>query len=108
MRQAISYAVDRKFAIENVCSALGKPAKGIISSNFHPQASFAEGLDFTVADRIERANKLLDEAAFPRKADGTRFEFVHDITPMARNGSVLGETVLQNPRSNRCEGDAAL
>jgi peptide/nickel transport system substrate-binding protein len=96
VRQAISYAVDRKFVVENVWFGFGKPAQGIISSNFQPSGLFAAGVDFTVADRIERANKLLDEAGFPRKADGTRFEFTHDITPYGEEWQRFGETVQQN------------
>jgi peptide/nickel transport system substrate-binding protein len=96
VRQAISYAVDRKFAIENVWFGFGKPAKGIISSNFEPAGLFAAGIDFTMADRIERANKLLDEAGLPRKADGTRFEIIHDITPYGEEWQRFGETVQQN------------
>ena len=44
---------------------------------------------------IERANKLLDEAGFPRKADGIRFEMVHDITPYGEEWQRFGEAVQQ-------------
>ncbi|MEZ5843679.1 MAG: ABC transporter substrate-binding protein [Hyphomicrobiaceae bacterium] len=95
VRQAINYAVDRKFVIENVWFGFGKPATGPISSNFAPSGLYSAGVDYSAADRIERANKLLDEAGFPRKADGFRFEMVHDITPYGEEWQRFGEAVQQ-------------
>lgn len=95
VRQAINYAVDRKFVIDNVWFGFGKPAMGPISSNFEPTGLFAKGTDFTVADRIARANKLLDDAGLPRKADGMRFEITHDITPYGEEWQRFGEAVQQ-------------
>jgi peptide/nickel transport system substrate-binding protein len=95
VRQAINYAVDRQFVIDNVWFGFGKPAMGPISSNFEPAGLYAAGVDYTVPDRVERANKLLDEAGFPRKADGFRFEMVHDITPYGEEWQRFGEAVQQ-------------
>lgn len=95
VRQAINYAVDRKFVIDNVWFGFGKAAMGPISSNFEPAGLFGAGVDYTVADRVERANKLLDEAGFPKKADGFRFEMVHDITPYGEEWQRFGEAVQQ-------------
>jgi peptide/nickel transport system substrate-binding protein len=95
VRQAINYAIDRKFVIDNVWFGFGKPAMGPISSNFEPAGLYAAGVDYTVPDRIERANKLLDEAGFPRKADGFRFEIVHDLTPYGEEWQRFGEAVQQ-------------
>ncbi|MGE8940834.1 ABC transporter substrate-binding protein [Leptospira interrogans] len=95
VRQAINYALDRKFVIDNVWFGFGKAAVGPISSNFEPSGLFGAGVNFTVSDRIERANKLLDEAGFPRKADGTRFEMVHDITPYGEEWQRFGEAAQQ-------------
>ncbi len=95
VRQAISYAIDRKFAIDNIWFGFGKPATGVISSNFAPSGLYSPGLDYTVADRIARANKLLDEAGLPRKADGVRFEMVHDLTPYGEEWQRFGEYVQQ-------------
>jgi peptide/nickel transport system substrate-binding protein len=95
VRQAINYAVDRKFAIDNVWFGLGKPAVGPISSNFAPAGLFAAGTDYTVADRVARANKLLDEAGLPRKDGGVRFEITHDITPYGEEWQRFGEAVQQ-------------
>lgn len=95
VRQAINYAVDRKFAIDNVWFGFGKPAMGPISSNFQPAGLYATGTDFTVADRLARANKLLDDAGHPRKADGIRFAITHDITPYGEEWQRFGESVQQ-------------
>ena len=95
VRQAIAYAIDRQFVIDNVWFGFGKPAMGPISSNFAPAGLYAAGVDYTVADRIERANKLLDEAGLPKKADGFRFEIVHDITPYGEEWQRAGEAVQQ-------------
>ncbi|MCL4765247.1 MAG: ABC transporter substrate-binding protein [Hyphomicrobiaceae bacterium] len=95
VRQAISYAVDRKFMIDNVWFGFGKPAMAPISSNFAPTGYYIPGVDYTVADRIERANRLLDEAGFPKKADGFRFELIHDITPYGEEWQRAGEAVQQ-------------
>lgn len=95
VRQALNYAIDRKFVIDNVWFGFGKPAMGPISSNFAPSGLYAAGTDFTVADRVARANKLLDEAGFPKKADGFRFEIVHDLTPYGEEWQRFGEAVQQ-------------
>jgi peptide/nickel transport system substrate-binding protein len=95
VRQAIAYAVDRKFVIDNVWFGYGKPAVGVMSSNFAPSGMFTAGTDYTVADRIAKANALLDEAGLPKKADGFRFEMVHDITPYGEEWQRFGEAVQQ-------------
>lgn len=96
VRQAIAYAVDRQFAIDNVWFGFGKPATGPISSNFAPSGIYTpEVRNYNVPNRVEIANKLLDEAGFPRKADGVRFEIVHDITPYGEEWQRFGEAVQQ-------------
>jgi len=96
VRQAVSYAVDRQFAIDNVWFGFGTPATGPISSNFAPSGIYtADVKKYDVPNRIEVANKLLDEAGLPRKADGVRFEIVHDITPYGEEWQRFGEAVQQ-------------
>ena len=51
--------------------------------------------NYSVPNSVDLANKLLDEAGFPRKADGTRFEIVHDITPYGEEWQRFGEAVQQ-------------
>lgn len=95
VRQAMAYAIDRQFAIDNIWFGFGRPATGPISSNFAPSGLYSPGRDFNVADRVDRANKLLDEAGLPRKADGFRFEIVHDLTPYGEEWQRFGEYVQQ-------------
>jgi len=96
VRQAISYAINRKFVIDNVWFGFGKPATGPISSNFAVIGMYTDDvLNYNVDDAKQRAEKLLDEAGFPRKADGTRFEIVHDITPYGEEWQRYGEYTQQ-------------
>ena len=109
VRQAIAYAIDRQFIIDNIWFGYGKPATGPISSNFAPSGLYtADVTKYQVPDGIEKANKLLDEAGFPRKEGGIRFEIVHDITPYGAGMAALRRGRAAAPRARRHQGDAAL
>jgi len=96
VRQAIAFAVDRKFVIDNIWFGFGRSATGPINSNFAPVKFYtADVKKYDVPDRIAVANKLLDEAGFPRKADGIRFEIVHDVTPYGEEWQRFGEYMRQ-------------
>jgi peptide/nickel transport system substrate-binding protein len=96
VRQAIAYAIDRKFVIDNIWFGFGKPATGPISSNFKATGIYtADVRSYDVANGVEMANKLLDEAGYQKRADGTRFEIVHDITPYGEEWRRFGEYVQQ-------------
>jgi peptide/nickel transport system substrate-binding protein len=96
VRQALSYAVNRQFVIDNVWFGFGKPATGPISSNFSVTGMYTDKvLNYNVMHAKERAEKLLDDAGYPRKADGTRFEIVHDITPYGEEWQRFGEYTQQ-------------
>lgn len=96
VRQAIAYGIDRKFVIDNIWFGYGKPATGPISSNFKATGMYSPDVrKYDVPNRIELANKLLDEAGFPRKADGVRFEMVHDMIPFGDEWKRFGEYVKQ-------------
>ena len=96
VRQAVAYAIDRKFVIDNVWFGFGRPATGPISSNFKANGLFTpDTKNYNVPNGIELANKLLDEAGKPRGADGTRFEIVHDITPYGEEWRRFGEYTQQ-------------
>ena len=101
VRQAVAYAIDRQFVIDNIWFGFGKPATGPISSNFAPSGIYtADVTKYQVPDGIERANKLLDEAGLPKKDGGIRFEIVHDITPYGPEWQRFGEFVQQRWRSS--------
>lgn len=96
VRQAISYAINRKFVIDNIWFGYGKPATGPISSNFAVTGMYTPDVKkYDVPDGKAQAEKLLDEAGFPRKADGTRFEIVHDVTPYGEEWQRFGEYTQQ-------------
>lgn len=96
VRQAIAYAIDREFVIKNIWFGYGKPATGPISSNLAPTGIYtSDVMRYDVPNRMDLANKLLDEAGYPKKADGTRFEMVHDITPYGEEWRRFGEYVQQ-------------
>ncbi len=96
VRQAVAYAIDRKFVIDNIWFGFGRPATGPISSNFKANGLFtADVKNYNVSNSIELANKLLDEAGKPRGTDGVRFEIIHDITPYGEEWRRFGEYVQQ-------------
>ena len=96
VRQAISYAINRKFVIDNIWFGYGKAATGPINSNFGVTGIYTPDVrDYNVPDGKAQAEKLLDEAGYPRKADGTRFEIIHDITPYGEEWQRFGEYTQQ-------------
>ena len=96
VRQAIAYAVDRKFIIENIWFGFGRPATGPLNANFAKTGLYTnEVRRYDTADRIERANKLLDAAGLKRGADGMRFKITHDILPYGEQWQRLGEYIKQ-------------
>lgn len=94
VRQAVSYAVDRQFIIDAVWDGYGTPATGPIDSKMVWYTDQVRRYD--VADRIGRANALLDEAGYPRGANGVRFEIVHDVQPYGEVWQRFAEVVVQN------------
>jgi peptide/nickel transport system substrate-binding protein len=96
VRQAVSYAINRPFIIDNVWFKSGKPATGPISSNFTVAGFYtSEVKRYDVPNGLDLANKLLDEAGFRRGAGGIRFEIVHDLTPYGEEWQRFGEAVQQ-------------
>lgn len=81
VRQALSYAVDRQFIVDNIYFGFAELSTGQIHSNFAASGLYTSDVrDYNVADRVEIANRMLDEAGFPRNADGIRFETTLDTT----------------------------
>lgn len=95
VRQALSYAIDRKFVVENIWYGFGRPARGPIHSNVKHLAT-TEGLpDWSRPDRLAIANKLLDEAGLKPDNSGTRFTITLDILPFGQEWRRLGEYLQQ-------------
>ena len=85
VRQAIAYAIDRKFIIDNVQYGFGKPATGPISSNFAVSGFYTDHvMRFDVPNRIALANKLLDQAKLPRGSNGMRFSVTLEVNPFGQ------------------------
>ncbi len=96
VRQAVAYALDRQFIVDNIFFGFGKPATGALSSNFGLKGLYTDDVrKYGVADRIGKANELLDKAGYPRKADGYRMEITHEILPYGETWQRLGEYVKQ-------------
>ncbi len=82
VRQAIAHAIDRQFIIDNIWFGYGKLATGPMSSNFAPAGLYSDKVKiYQAANGAELAEKLLDEAGFPRKDGGIRFELTQDVLP---------------------------
>jgi peptide/nickel transport system substrate-binding protein len=73
VRQALLRAIDRDFLVKNVYFGIGQTGKGPFNSNM--AWTFAEDVNFDTVYPydIEVANKLLDDAGFPKDANGKRF-----------------------------------
>ena len=96
VRQAVAFCIDRKFVIKNIWFDFGKIATGPINSNFEAAGLYTSKVkNYDVSNRIEVANSLLDEAGYPRKSDGYRFEITHDITPYGSEWQSFGEYTVQ-------------
>ena len=70
VRQAIAHAIDRDFVVKTIFLGYATASTGPVplnSKEFYSAGVPAYGFD------VARANTLLDEAGYPRGADGTRF-----------------------------------
>lgn len=75
VRQAIAYALDKKFIMNAIMGGFAQRSLGPI----HPGSVFApEGVNPYDLD-LEKANALLDEAGLPRGDDGVRFKAELDL-----------------------------
>ncbi|MGO1955476.1 ABC transporter substrate-binding protein [Microbacterium sp.] len=103
VRRAVFAAMDRDEIVDTALSGIGEPANG-----FFPDAlewAQDEDIDF---DRdfprdVDAINRTLDEAGFPRDADGTRFtltvQYIAELTDAAATAemaqSMLGEVGIE-------------
>jgi peptide/nickel transport system substrate-binding protein len=69
VRQAIAYAIDKNFITQKLHGGFSKAATGPLHSSFPWYTAQVN----TYAPNLEKANQLLDEAGYPKKADGFRF-----------------------------------
>jgi peptide/nickel transport system substrate-binding protein len=71
VRQAVAHAIDRKFISDNVLPGVSQVMVGPLPSSFPLHNDSLKDYAFDPA----QANQMLDDAGYPRKADGNRFEF---------------------------------
>ncbi|WP_372571617.1 ABC transporter substrate-binding protein [Ruegeria jejuensis] len=74
VRQAIAYAVDKEFILNAIMLGLSQDAK----TGIHPGSPlYYEGVNGYDFD-LDKANALLDEAGYPKDANGIRFALTID------------------------------
>jgi peptide/nickel transport system substrate-binding protein len=72
VRQAIAHAIDLDLIARTAWVGLAKPSTGPIPSQLTSMYT-TDGVPLYPVD-VEKAEKMLDEAGWPKKADGTRFK----------------------------------
>lgn len=93
VRQAFNHAIDRKGLADTVWYGLVKPATGpILSSIKSFYTADVPTYDYDPA----KAEKLLDEAGYPRGPNGVRFSINEDFQPFNENFRQSAEYVRQN------------
>ena len=93
VRQAIVHAIDTDFFTENMLYGFGRRGRGPI-----PQSSefFTPGAPDLAFD-VTRANKLLDEAGYPRTGtDKTRFKLRLLVAPFGEDVTAFGTFIQQS------------
>lgn len=92
VRQAIAHAIDKNYIVDKADFGLGKVATGPIPSSF--QWCYTSDVEKYEYD-LSKANKLLDEAGYPRDAKGVRFKTSliteRDLPLSMKGGEILRE-----------------
>ncbi|MFM0210284.1 ABC transporter substrate-binding protein [Paraburkholderia sediminicola] len=79
VRQAIASALDREVIRKVIYYGYATP----LASPIIPSNPYYDPVPTPYPFNVERANALLDEAGYPRKADGTRFALTVDPLPIS-------------------------
>lgn len=82
VRQAFAHAIDKKVVLDLIWFGYGEIANGPIIPSLKP--FHAEDLPVYAFDP-KKAEALLDQAGFPRGANGVRFKLVNDFLPYTEN-----------------------
>jgi peptide/nickel transport system substrate-binding protein len=92
VRQAISYALNREKIVEVIWFGQGKPAVGpLVSGNPYFNKSL-KPYEFNP----NRANELLDQAGYPRGANGVRFKLQQIPLPYGESWVRMAEYIKQD------------
>ncbi|CAH1664490.1 MULTISPECIES: ABC transporter substrate-binding protein [unclassified Chelatococcus] len=92
VRRAVAHAVDREFILKNAWYGYGELSQGPLSpllSRYYDKTLVPYAFD------PKKAEALLDEAGFPRQADGVRFRITHDYMPTAEAFKTAAEYIKQ-------------
>jgi peptide/nickel transport system substrate-binding protein len=92
VRKAIAHSIDKQYIIEKADYGLGKVATGPLAS----VVTWAYTSDVPKYPyNLELANKLLDEAGYPKKTDGVRFRLTirydRAVPILSKTGEILRE-----------------
>lgn len=93
VRRAIAYAIDRPTLARVVTRNTAKPAIGLFTAS---QSQYYTPDTPSYKFDLKLAEKLLDEAGYPRKDDGTRFSLKLDWLPFSEAFMRYGEFVRQS------------
>ena len=75
VRQAIAYAIDKKFILNALLRGTAVDAK----TGIHPDSPFYDDTVEAYDLDLDKANALLDEAGYPADSNGTRFNLTIDF-----------------------------
>lgn len=95
VRRAMSMAIDRNFIVNRLWFGVGKPATNPVAST----TRFHDASARIAAFNVQAANRLLDEAGFPRNAQGVRFTLKHIPLPYGEIWTRLSEYLRQAMRN---------
>ena len=95
VRRAISTAIDRQFMIDTIFFGYGKPATSALSSNFKATGLHAEMPNYPANGDVAAANKMLDDAGYPKDGNGVRMKGVLDLIPYGEDWRRGGEYLKQ-------------
>ncbi|CAH0206502.1 ABC transporter substrate-binding protein [Roseomonas sp. CECT 9278] len=95
VRRAMSMAIDRNFIVNRLWFGVGKPATNPVASTTRFHDASARIAAFNVAE----ANRILDQAGFPRNAQGVRFTLKHMALPYGEIWTRLSEYLRQAMRN---------
>ncbi|HEY0258801.1 MAG TPA: ABC transporter substrate-binding protein [Lacisediminihabitans sp.] len=92
VRQAVSLAVDRTRMVDNIAFGTTKAARSPLGSN----SPYFDSTLPVLKRNLSKANKLLDEAGYPKKSDGTRFSFNLRVSTATDQFVKTAEIVKEN------------
>lgn len=97
VRAAVFAAFDREEIVETALSGLAEPATGFFPESLDWAVSPDVDFDKDFPHDVDAINQALDDAGFPRGADGTRFSLgLRYITPLTEIGATaeLAQSML--------------